>query len=97
MVMPRSLFPPDGGPSEDWPPDYMQPPRVADRNRTRLAGHALQHEGKPFEDGGEVNWSRTYGAAGRGVCECGEASTVLASDADRKRWHKGHKDEVRRA
>ena len=23
--MPRSLFPPDGGTSEDWPPDYMQP------------------------------------------------------------------------
>lgn len=28
--MARSVFPPEGGTSEDWPPDYMQPPADTD-------------------------------------------------------------------
>lgn len=67
------------------------------RESTRVPGHALQHEGKPFVDGGEGEWSRTYYAAGVALCECGETSPELGTDAGRKRWHTAHKDGIREA
>jgi hypothetical protein len=64
---------------------------------TRLAGHALQHEGKPYKPGELNPWLRAYGtSSGAGLCECGETSPVLGSDAARKRWHRDvHKPQVR--
>ena len=39
--MARSMFPPDGGTSEDWPPDYMQPrPQPAKRCESRNTWNA---------------------------------------------------------
>lgn len=68
---------------------------------SRLPGHSLTSEGKPFA------WSdvsgryvRTYPAhekQGRGLCECGEVSPVMISDAARKRWHTAHKESARKA
>jgi hypothetical protein len=97
----KCLFPPDGGTSEDWPPGYMQPrpARVTKRHFTRLAGHALQAEGKAFAPGslaeGEAPWIRVRGHIGRAVCSCGAVSDVEWADAARKRWHKAHKDKER--
>jgi hypothetical protein len=63
---------------------------------SRLRGHALQHEGKPYAPGEEYPWLRVYGSpSGVALCECGKTSPVLESDAARKRWHAGHKAEVR--
>jgi hypothetical protein len=65
---------------------------------TRLPGHGLLAKGKPFEDDcrGGVRRADIYGEPdGFGVCSCGERSGVLGLDADRKRWHKAHKDEAR--
>lgn len=67
----------------------------------RLAGHALQAEGAPYdlnEDGGlsrtGLNWNLTSGA-GRALCECGAYSEVLPSSTQRKQWHRDHKDGLR--
>jgi hypothetical protein len=68
---------------------------------TRLSGHALRHEGKPFRRGGRTgnDWVRHYGndRQGFGLCECGATSPELATDAARRRWHVNHKAEVRQA
>jgi hypothetical protein len=67
---------------------------------TRLRGHGLQSEGKPFEDDGRGGTRRTElygGPVGFGLCACGERSGVLDSDYARRVWHRGHKDEVRAA
>ena len=61
--------------------------------RTNLRGHALRSEGKPYarSDGGI--WARvSYLPSGPGValCECGAASPVLESNAQRKAWHGRH-------
>lgn len=68
---------------------------------SRLRGHALQHEGKPFVSGAGGGWERIYTApeeaVGVGLCECGQTSPELGTDAARKRWHVEHKDEVRAA
>ena len=69
--------------------------------RTNIPGHALRGEGKPYtrrnsdapwEHIGNVH-NRWHGVA---LCECGAVSGALDSDAARKRWHAGHKDEIRR-
>jgi hypothetical protein len=62
---------------------------------TRLAGHYLYAEGKPFyADGRRIT---TYGAqVGHGMCSCGSVSdAVFDTDAARKRWHRDHKDKIR--
>jgi hypothetical protein len=66
---------------------------------TRLTGHALQHEGKPFAPGETSPWLRVYGSStGVALCECGQTSPVLESDGARKRWHRDvHKPAVRGA
>jgi hypothetical protein len=65
---------------------------------TRLAGHGLFREGKPFRvvRDSSGDWPDTApGRMGRGRCSCGEVSPWTDSDADRRRWHRRHKDEVR--
>ena len=61
---------------------------------TRVAGHALQAEGKPHEPNGEGGHMRAWRHAGYALCSCGAASPELESDAARKRWHAVHKDEI---
>ena len=64
--------------------------------RTSLPGHALRGEGKPYERGEEHPWVRVYGTrTGVALCECGQTSAVLESDAARKLWHADHKTAVR--
>jgi len=59
---------------------------------TRLAGHALQHEGKPHVPGATSRWVRVYGSSsGVALCECGRTSPVLDTDVARKAWHRDHK------
>lgn len=71
-------------------------------NTNRLAGHGLRSEGKPFQWSSESRrWVRTnalYGAdtgEGMALCSCGTASPMLLSNAERKRWHAAHKQEIR--
>ena len=63
--------------------------------RTNLKGHALRAEGKAHMPGDETSWIRVKASFGRGLCECGVLSPVEWTDAARKAWHAGHKDEIR--
>jgi hypothetical protein len=74
--------------------------------RTNIPGHALRSEGAAYEcvawAGTERRWQRVgYGRGsheGVALCECGETSPPLESDAARKRWHRDiHKPAVRGA
>jgi hypothetical protein len=69
---------------------------------TRLAGHGLLAEGKPFHWSTEgrrfVRTDSLYGADtgdGFALCSCGLASQMLHSNAERKRWHAIHKQAIR--
>ena len=62
------------------------------RGQTLLKGHTLRREGKPFHLSG---YSVQYSTGGHARCSCGEYSAWLNSDADRKRWHAVHKEEIR--
>jgi hypothetical protein len=63
----------------------------------RVPGHGLRAEGRPCEpDGyGRGGYVLRRGFLGRALCECGERSPDLDSNAARKRWHVQHKEEVR--
>jgi len=61
---------------------------------TRVAGHALQAEGRPYQPNGEGAHMRAPWYIGYALCSCGATSPELDSDASRKRWHKVHKHEV---
>lgn len=68
--------------------------------RTNLRGHALRSEGRPYARGDGGGWVRvSYLTSGTGValCECGETSLVLESNAQRRLWHSRHKDAARGA
>jgi hypothetical protein len=57
-----------------------------------MRGHGLVAEGAAFRaDGSRVYWNSVSGT-GHAVCACGAMSPVLASAAQRKRWHRHHKD-----
>lgn len=57
----------------------------------RLAGHELPNEGR-------VRVAGRYGnGPGRARCACGEKSPALPNTAQRKQWHRDHKDSVRAA
>ena len=72
---------------------------------TRLRGHGLLSEGKPYvqyqgDEEDARSWHRVHGwpeNMGHGVCSCGAASEWLDSDAERKRWHRDHKELARAA
>jgi hypothetical protein len=57
----------------------------------RLAGHGLRHEGRYW-----TGFRYVSGGMAPGVCECGAQSAPLSSAADRKRWHRAHKGDIRR-
>jgi hypothetical protein len=65
-----------------------------------VPGHGLRDEGKPFmrsplrETFVRV---RPSISEGHGLCNCGEFSAILGSDAARKRWYRDHKAEAWRA
>ncbi len=62
--------------------------------RTALTGHRLEGDGGA--DGYHYQATMYPGLdPGRAVCQCGTRSEVLPSVAARRRWHAGHKDEVR--
>lgn len=61
---------------------------------TRVAGHGLQAEGKPYQPNGEGSHMRAGRYVGYALCSCGATSPELESDAARKRWHMAHKDEM---
>jgi len=69
---------------------------------TRLAGHTLKAEGKPFVwsqgSGRYVRANAVHGFDTKGgfaMCSCGEVSQTCYSNAERKRWHAIHKQQVR--
>lgn len=65
---------------------------------SRLAGHELAHEGAAFKRGDRrgsnvpVNSGWSVSGTGYAVCSCGVTSPVLSSGAQRKQWHREHKD-----
>jgi hypothetical protein len=64
----------------------------------RLAGHELPHEGKATKkERRNFAPQQTGLAVGHTYCSCGARSPELPSDNARKRWHREHKDEIRRA
>jgi CDGSH-type Zn-finger protein len=71
------------------------------QKNTRLSGHTLRAEGKPFvwNSGRYVRSNIVHGREvpeGRALCSCGTASQKLNSDAERKRWHRDvHKRQIR--
>lgn len=69
---------------------------------TRLSGHTLRSEGAPFrwsaDSGRYVRINALYGPAtgdGFALCSCGTVSQMLHSNAERKRWHGLHKQQIR--
>lgn len=61
---------------------------------TRLSGHELQREGKPYQWDGS-RYTPASGVRGKGLCSCGATSKVTDVDNERKRWHRSHKDTIR--
>lgn len=55
---------------------------------TRIAGHGLRNEGRVYDAAGQ----RTN--VGQGRCECGWTTEEYASDANRRRAHASHKQDV---
>lgn len=62
------------------------------KRSTRLAGHGLRNEGRLWN-----GLDYRSGIVGPGICECGEKSGDLPNAAQRKRWHREHKESVRAA
>jgi len=64
---------------------------------SRLAGHELAYEGAPFNAKKQrTNWlMQGVRGVGRGLCSCGELSDNLPSGAQRKAWHREHKNTIR--
>lgn len=64
---------------------------------TRLSGHGLLAEGKPFRLNKETGMYEraAFGREGSGLCSCGAVGPWQYRDADRRRWHRRHKEEVR--
>jgi hypothetical protein len=59
----------------------------------RLAGHGLVAEGAAFASVGVRSyWGSDPGMA---LCECGTYSPRIKNRAQRKQWHRDHKDDIR--
>jgi hypothetical protein len=63
------------------------------KKNTRLAGHALPNEGRV---GSTLDSSVLRNGPGRSRCTCGKRSPLLPSTAQRKRWHRDHKEAARK-
>jgi len=57
-----------------------------------VKGHGLRHEGSAFDE--EGRWLGEGASFGHGFCGCGDRSSLLASTAARKRWHRERKAAV---
>jgi hypothetical protein len=101
IICPRcqcDAYPDSLGEALDWALGHECEEEQAMDTTTRLRGHGLFAEGKPFRVVGDVRgeWiAVAVGRTGRGRCSCGERSPILESDAERKRWHREHKQQVR--
>jgi hypothetical protein len=68
---------------------------------TRLAGHGLQSEGRPYvlagRDDEAERWVRAdrWEREGAALCECGWTSAWLESNGQRQRSHREHKETIR--
>lgn len=62
---------------------------MSEKGKTLLKGHTLFFEGQPV--GGLMR-----NGIGKGKCSCGVYSSELESNAQRKRWHRQHKDDIRK-
>jgi hypothetical protein len=60
---------------------------------SRLAGHGLRYEGAAFSMPGQR--ARNESGPGMALCECGTYSPQIKNRAQRKQWHKDHKDDIR--
>lgn len=67
----------------------------------RVSGHTLTREGEPHMCGRvECCQSNKTGVTyttkmGHALCSCGDMSTRLISNGERKRWHRAHKQAVK--
>lgn len=63
-----------------------------------VPGHTLAYEGAAHDDKGHVESRGGYvfrGGSGRAKCSCGELSPVMTSAAQRRQWHRDHKNDIR--
>lgn len=60
---------------------------------SRLSGHGLRHEGAAFL--APKLRARDQAGPGMALCECGTYSPIIKNRAQRKQWHKDHKDDIR--
>lgn len=60
----------------------------------QVAGHALKHEGAPYEVVDDRPRRLFSTRVGMALCSCGTLSPVLQSGGQRKRWHREHKAKV---
>lgn len=63
---------------------------------SRVAGHGLRGEGAGHDANGKRIWPPDRALA-HGKCECGELSPPVLTNAQRKRWHKWHKQQIQAA
>lgn len=64
----------------------------------RMPGHELFGEGAPHDARGKrllTMWGGT-GGVGYGKCSCGKLSEMLYSGQARKKWHRAHKEALRK-
>ncbi len=59
-----------------------------------VKGHALLHEGAPYDNSGKRIYRYGSGGEGRAKCECGAMSESTPSLKRRKEWHRDHKETV---
>lgn len=62
-----------------------------------VSGHTLMLEGAPHDINGVVlsaPYGIVRGGPGRGKCSCGELSLTMRSAAQRKQWHRKHKEQI---
>lgn len=63
------------------------------KNTNRLAGHGLVAEGAAFAYVGVRSyWGNVPGMA---LCSCGRYSPRIKNRAQRKAWHRDHKNDIR--
>lgn len=65
---------------------------------SRVSGHALRHEGAPYDELGNLirrGWYYTStDGPGRALCECGTLSPEFSSRRRRRIWHRAHKQAI---
>ena len=62
-----------------------------------MPGHELLYEGAAHNVRGyTVRLYGGTGGTGYGKCSCGKMSGLLHSGNDRKKWHRAHKEDLRK-